>query len=204
LDDWRELAVTVTTYVERDLQLHARVIARRTDQLAKIARMIVTRQIPVDAGAISAGAVHRALVESALLNGRELVGFLTESGDGPGTESYGVPRDVELIKLASDGNAAETISRRLSRGDIILNGGGSPTAAWPIPELANVLVGRMARFILVLQGVRLPRARWFAPPPLETERELLFATRHGEATEVSSSPDIALLTRALQEYIAGR
>jgi hypothetical protein len=164
------------------MMLHGREVLRAPDQ-----RSLIT--------------INNALVESALVNARALAWFLTVHGSDVSIAMYGVPPEDDLVEL--DREIVRAVSRHLSHVTTGSPEGEPHPGAWPICELAEVLVFRLAKFVRGLEESDLSKATWFAPSPIETWHELQ-ADTSGSATSISSNPAVARLTKALQRHLNGR
>lgn len=182
------------------LQNGAIAVAFRAWQLAGIAMMLHAGEVLRAADERSRITINNALVESALVSARGLVWFLTTHGNDVSVEMYGLARDGDVGELRNV--IVSTISQHVSHVAKGLPEGEPHPGAWPICELAEVLVGRLARSVRLLEESDPIKATWFIPSPIETEHELLNEISR-RVTSVSDNPAVARLTNALQRYLIG-
>jgi hypothetical protein len=178
----------------------ARAIAYRVEQLTDVT-MSLRQPHPL--------VIRRALIDSALVNARVLGWFFTRPQDVHYSLYGDKPDDDALLVVA--GLVEEPVSRHAGHGTVGAKTGELHPGAWPIPELAAVLVGGVARFVERLDA---PERDWFAqrlgaygiiagPPPSAYDAGLIVVGAAQTRTEVSLNPSVGALTRGLQEYIAG-
>jgi hypothetical protein len=191
----------MTSPTTAQLENGARAVAFRAWQLAGVAMMLHAGEVLRGADQRSLYTIQNALVESALVNARGLAWFLTAHGNDVSLEMYGLPRDDEVGKLR--GVIVSTISQHVSHVTTGRPEGEPLPGAWPICELADVLVGRLAQSVRELEASDPIKATWFDPSPIETQHELLAETS-GFATTISDNPAVGRLTTALQRYLSSR
>jgi hypothetical protein len=180
------------------LENGARGISYRAWQLAGVASLIC-REVRIGVSSErDAVTITNALVESGLVNARAVAYFFTRPSDvhisnfGPGwaDDVIGMARKVEA-----------PVSRHLSHATTGEKGGEVHPGAWPIVELAVVLIDGLVRFVEDL-GPASPDydVAWFQPSPVQTYSELMALDPLANPTQVSNSPSVGNLTVELQQY----
>jgi hypothetical protein len=145
--------------------------------------------------------VNSALVESALVNARALAWFFFGQSDKYVNAAMFSPQwhdDVSTIGRKIIG----PIARHLNHSSLGEEGGEKHPGEWPLPELAVILVGGLARFVQSLRATsRGSEGGWFDPSPIETYDKLMAVRPLSKPTPESKNRSVAHLTRALQQYL---
>jgi hypothetical protein len=179
---------------EPQLQNGAKAISYRAKQLADVAMMIklkVEIQVPLRFGET----VTNAVLEGALTNARALAYFFMERSDVR-TSMFDAVWDNDLTMVAR--TIESTVSRHLSHATTGSKAGEEHPGAWPVLELAVVLVGGLARFMKALDT---EQAAWFVPAPSPIYAELMTYHPLVVPTAISENASVAELTNALQGYL---
>lgn len=174
-------------------------IAYRAWQLAGVASLL-RRQVALQgADRRDVITVSNALVESALVNSRVLGWFFTSKSD-VNVSMFEPGWTDDVIDLARE--VESPVSRHLGHGTTGNRTGELHPGQWPIPELAVVLTGGLARFVDALDpnSPTYDRA-WFTPSPRDTYDELMKLDPVGVRTLRSANPGVRDLTVDLQQFI---
>ncbi len=172
----------------------AKAISYRAKQLADVAIMITLKveiQIPPRFGET----VTNAVLEGALTNARALAYFFMERSDIRASMFHS-EWDNDLAQLTR--TIESTVSRHLSHATTGAKDGEVHPGAWPVIELAVVLVGGLARFMELLDK---EEAASFVPAPVPIYNELIRHNPTATPTDVSQNASVGELTKALQDYL---
>ena len=179
-------------------------IAYRCEQLAVTALIIGRRRHTTVTPSLGVGVdqiVTNSLIESSLVHARALAYFLgTTKLANVAAAHYGAEVSAELAKVASesviapvsDHLAHSKFAKKVQRAEEVKHPG-----AWPITELAVVLVGGVASVVAEMSA---ERAASFDPDP-RLWAEVLEAAVGGARTNLSENESVARLTTALQAYL---
>lgn len=201
-----------------ELRASAGGIAYRCDQLALIAVMmgrsmkVDVQSPPLDghnshapnvAALDVVQLVSNAFVESALVHARALAYFLAvtkkDEVKAADYEPYTATKGTSLVddELAAFvrsqvlGPVSNYVAHSKYAG-ALKNAPGQHPGGWPIPELAVVLVGGVARAVTRLSA---EAGSWFVPSPVDLARMIEYRRAH--RTDLSDHPAIGKLTRSL-------
>ena len=175
-------------------------IAYRAEQLARVAALF-HHGIPFEVRDDRFVTVRNALVESALVNAQALAWFFTRKSD-VNTAMFDRNWKDDVSTVAR--NVIEPVSRHLGHATTGSEEGEKHPGQWPIPELAVVLVGGLARFVEALHGSsQRYELNWFTPSPVDTYSDLMARNPLSTATRVSVNPSVGALTEALQQHLRG-
>jgi len=174
-------------------------IAYRAWQLAGVASLFRRQATFQVADERDATTISNALVESALVNSRVLGWFFTRKSD-VNIEMFDPNWTDDVIDVA--GEIESPVSRHLGHGTTGDKAGEKHPGEWPIPELAVVLIGGLARFVDALDpnSTAYDRA-WFTPPTRDTYDELMRLDPLAVRTKPSDNPTVRKLTDALQQFV---
>lgn len=185
---------------EPQLREAAEGLSYRCLQVSVVAVMRSRRsRIGFEADPVPAEVIKNALIESALTNSRILAYFFTRPADVHRSRipSQWKPHN-EFVKLARLMGA--TISGGASHAFIGGEDGETHPGAWPIREMAVLLVGEVTRFFTHLDTAVCDPA-WFNHSPVDCYSFLMSSDPLGERTEVSKNEKVGKLTRALLSYL---
>ncbi len=147
----------------------------------------------------AARTMQNALVESALVNARALAWFFTRKSDVH-TSMFLTDWSDSVVTVAR--KIVPPISRHLGHVTPGAPEGEPDPGVWPIPELAVVLIGAVARFVQALdQNGRDYELGWFAPSPVESYNDLMAIDPLAPPAPVSDNPSVAKLTNTLRRYL---
>jgi hypothetical protein len=191
------------TLTPAQLKNGGRAIAYRAWQLANVVALNGVERILRDPAPAKVLTITNALVESALVNSRALAYFFADkSRKNVNASMFHSPdwQDDDLVKVAA--KVEKPVSRHLSLATTGAKQGEPHPGAWPLPELAVVLVRGLARFVPTLTP---ERQAWFTTPrtpsPVETAHTLIALDPLAAPTPISDNRYVARLTRALQTYL---
>jgi hypothetical protein len=176
-------------------------LSYRSQQLAEVVSLMVTGFPALFEDDIRI-VITNAFVEAALVNSRALAYFLTPSPR---------QRDVHFSHFAPDwkndvcavaGRIVGVVSEYLAHASLGDRLDQSHPGAWPLPELALVLVGGCSDFVLSLDASCDDyEVTWFTPSPANTYRRLLDNEAVKRQTPRSDNPKVAELTTVLQQHL---
>jgi hypothetical protein len=173
----------------------ARAVAYRAEQLAGVASL---RRFHAE-NMRAATTMQNALVESALVNARGLAWFFTRKSDVH-TSMFLTDWSDSVVAVAR--KIVPPISRHLGHVTAGAPEGEPHPGVWPIPELAVVLVGAVARFVRSLDpSSDSYELGWFRPSPIGSYDDLMAIDPLASPAAVSDNPSVAKLTRTLRRYL---
>jgi hypothetical protein len=172
----------------------ASAVAYRAQQLAHA--YAVLYRVSYSAPEWAKQTIRNALIESALSNARGVAYFFTRTSDVH-VSMFVADWSDPVIKIAQ--GVESPISRHLSHATKGASDGEKHPGAWPIAELAVVLVGGLVRLVDALPD-DLPVL--FVPSPADTLAFLDATEPLRRLTPVSDNPSVGDLTKLLQGFIA--
>lgn len=173
-------------------------ISYRAKQLAEVAELIHQRYRIAVPHARFLNTIPNALVESALVNARVLAYFFTDADEVKASHFGTTWVDAEVVGLAAE--VEVPISRHLSHASKGAKSGEHHPGAWPIVELAVVLVGALSRYTDGLDPES-EESTWFVPSPTDAFGHLMAIDPLSSPTEISDNPGVSNLTRRLQAHL---
>jgi hypothetical protein len=186
------------TLTRAQLENGAHGIAYRAWSLAGVASLI-RRQVQIRAEPRDRLTISNSLIASALVDARALAWFFTDASDvNVAMFDPSWTDDVTAVV----GEIVAPVSRHLGHATTGDKAGEPHPGQWPIPELAVVLVGGLARFFEALDPSNAAYDRaWFTPSPRDTYDELMKLDPLGVRTLRSDNPNVRKLTIALQHFV---
>jgi hypothetical protein len=196
--------VARTKLTTRQLETQAHALSYRAQQLAYVALLQSRGVVGRIDDAFVRGVIRNALIESALSHARALAYFL--SGSPHDIDMHFSDFNSDWVDAVSEqtGRIIGLVSEHLAHSQPGDPQGEPHPGAWPVPELAVVLVGAFASLVDAWRAESRTDPGWFTPDPRQTYGRLQAVDVLAAPTSVSEHPDVGKLTTELQDYLQRR